>query len=200
MAEEKSSGQTEKVSDESVDQKTTQDDKVAYDTYKRVLAEKKKMQERLELLEKASKEREETELKEKEKWKDYATIKEKEALEFKQKYDSEIKDKTDMIKMSSFLDAIDGSIPKEYWPLIDVEKIVVDPATNMPDPLSVQSAAKEFQTRYHRVIEKKNGAKTSQDAPNSTGTLTYDEWKALPLAEMRKRYQEIRQSEKLKGV
>jgi hypothetical protein len=97
-----------------------------------------------------------------------------------------------MIKMSHFLDAIDGNIPREYWPLIDVEKIVVDPATNMPDPMSVQSVAKDFSTKYHRVIEKKNGPKVPSDAPNgSGGGLTYEAWKALPLAEMKKRIKEV---------
>ena len=200
-ADPKLSEQNDKVSDDVVDPKVTaQEDKVAYDTYRRVLSEKKKMQERLDLLEKASKEKEETELKEKEKWKDYASLKEKEAGEFKQKYETEIKDKTDMVKMSHFLDAVDGSIPREYWGLIDVEKIVVDPATNMPDPLSVQNVAKEFQTKYHRVIEKKSGPKTSQDAANTTGGLTYEQWKALPVKEMKARYNEIKETEKLKGV
>jgi len=168
-----------------------QEDKVAYETYRRVLSEKKKMQERLEQLEKLAREREEAELKEKEKWQEYAKLKEKEALEIKQKYDEEIKAKTDMIKMSSFLDAIDGVVPREYWSLIDLEKIVVDPATNMPDPLSVQQAAKEFQTKYYKVIEKKPVAKTPNDAPKAGGTLSYEDWLKLPLAEMKKRQKEV---------
>lgn len=191
--EQETQGQEETTETQTVIKEVPKDF-VAYDSYKKVLTEKKKFQSRLEELEAKMREKEEGELKSQQKWQDYAKLKETEASELKTKLEEIQTNITESTKMQSLLNSIKGEVPQKFWPNLQgyLEKVVLDPETNMPDQLSLEKAAKQFEADYPECIKKAGGPRLPNDAPSSgAGTLTYEQWRNLPLAEMKKRQHEV---------
>lgn len=163
-------------------------DSVAYDTYRKLLGEKKKRDEELEAakarlseLQKAERERHEAELKQKEDFKSLLQLREEEM----KKKDSELHELKSSLeagaKLRAFLDSVNGVVEKQYWTLVDIDQIKIDPTTNMPDPISVESLARKFEQEYGLVLKAKGAPKTLPNtaAQGTTAKITVSEWKAL---------------------
>jgi len=178
---------------------TENKDSVAYETYRKVLGEKKKRDEelaaakqRLEELERLQKEQEETKLKEKEDFKTLLQLREQELNESKQKLQTLETDINDGKKLNAFLKAINGTVDNHYLSLVDLDKIVIDPNTNMPDENSVMAFAKEFEQTYSKIIDRPSGQKLPNNAASfGNGSLTVEEWTKLPLKEKKARLSEV---------
>lgn len=164
-------------------------DTVAYSTYTKVLSEKKKRDEELEAtrkklseLEKAEKSRIEADLKAKEDYKALLAVRDEEL----KKRDLELTDIKGSLehgaKIRAFLDKVNGVVSEQYWKLIDIDSIKMDPNTGMPDALSVEAIAKKFEQDYALVIKSKDAPKhLPNDAANGAGgaKMTVAEWSAL---------------------
>lgn len=163
-------------------------DSVAYDTYRKLLGEKKKRDEEIEQmksklseLQKAEKERHEAELKQKEDFKSLLKLREEEL----QKRDEELKQikgsLEDGAKLRAFLDTVNGVVDKQYWTLVDLDQIKIDPTTGMPDPLTVEQMARKFEQEYGLVLKAKGAPRTLPNtaAQSANGKITVTEWKAL---------------------
>ncbi|RTL05196.1 hypothetical protein EKK58_08590 [Candidatus Dependentiae bacterium] len=169
-------------------------DTVAYDTYRKVLAEKKKKDEELasvreELAKrnKLDKEREEAELKAKEDYKKIAELREKELNETKIKYDSLNKEIQESLKFNAFLEALPGELPRKYWGMVNTKEIVIDPSTGDPDPVSIKKVAESFQAEYGELIKNPNKAKLPGDAASGgNAVITSEVWKTMTPEEKKK--------------
>lgn len=176
-------------------------DTVAYSTYTKVLSEKKKRDEENEALraknsalEKAEKLRVEADLKAKEDFKALLALREDELKKRDVELD-EIKGSLQHgAKIRAFLDKVNGVVSEQYWKLIDIDSIKMDPNTGMPDALSVEAIAKKFEQEYALVLKSKGDPKhLPNDAANGAGStkMTVKEWSALKTSKEMKEKQHL---------
>lgn len=169
---------------------------VTREAYENVLTEKKKLKERLDALDADSKKRQESELVEKQEFKKLHEASKAEAEEWKNKFSTLDKDVKEGRKLNAFLQKVPGKVSSEYWSLIDLEKVAMDPETGVVDESSLVKAVKAFEEKHSRLIDKPNSAKLPNDAAKSgaTGKLSYEEWKKLPLDDQKKRMKDVDKS------
>ena len=155
-----------------------------------LLGANKKLKDKLAALEEAEKERTETSLKEQEKWKEYAALKEKEAEDLKSKYESQRDRILDSKKMAAFLEH--APVKKKFWDNVDLTKIVTNPETGEIDRVSVQNYAESFSKEFSETLETTAGPKLPQNATaGGTAGLTLEEYRKLSAKEMRERAPEV---------
>jgi len=170
------SGANQQVSDQTENQTQTKPkDTVSYETYSKVLGEKKKVAEKLEALEAQLKQKVETELKEKEDYKKLLELREKELIESKSKLGEFETTFTNSQKMQSFLKHIPGELEQDYWQLIDLDKITINPDTKKPDEASVMAYAKEFSDKFKKVIQSPINQKLPNNAPTPEVELKWED-------------------------
>jgi phage-related minor tail protein len=173
---------------------------VAYESYQKLLGEKKARDRELEAARKALADREaadrEAETKRLQEQNEFKKLYEAEKARA-EKADLELKEHTEQVqahrKLSAFLDAIEGKLDRKYWTLIDLDNIKVDPATGLPDETSVAQAAKVFSVDHSRLIDKGDPLSLPNDAARgaSNKKLKYEDWVKLPIAEKKKRFGEL---------
>lgn len=173
---------------------------VSYETHRKLLSEKKRRDEELaEARAKADqlaadlKAREEKELREKEDFKKLLEIREKELLETKAEAQKLSSTMAEARKLDAFMRSLNGQVPRKYWGMIDTDSIVIDPSTGNVDEMSVGKAVENFRKEFPEIVQVKGapiGMPTA--APGgSGGTLTMDQWKALPLKEKVARQKDV---------
>lgn len=176
-----------------------QKDVVKYETYKKVLDEKKRrdgeldeLKKRLNTLEAEKAEKEKKEAEAKGDLQKLLELERQEKAKARQELDEIKGTLASGSKLKAVLDSINGKVDEQYWKLLDLDKVVIDPNTGLPDQTSVQAAAKEFETNYALVIKKPTSAKLPNDAPQGGGgKLTYEAWLKLPLKEKGERMKEV---------
>lgn len=174
-------------------------DVVAYDTYQKVLREKKKRDEELDMTrsklaeyEAKDKEREETEAKAKGDLQKLIAMKEEENKKLKDKYENVVTTLTNAEKRNALLKALPGEVDQNYWGLLDLNQIVLDPETGEADATSIRAAADLFVAKYPLVIKTAGGARLpGHAAKGAGGKLTKAEWEKLPLKEKQERLAEV---------
>jgi flagellar biosynthesis GTPase FlhF len=181
---------------QSAQPKSSESDSVRYETYRRVLSEKKREAERraevearLEELEAAERNRKEAELKEQNKYQELLQLREKELAEERQKAKDLEERQINAVKLNKVLDAIPGNVPSKYWVHVDVSKVLVNPNTNEIDPASVQHVVKDFMEEHHQLIERPvSQAKIDPAAPepNGAGRISADQWNKMSKEERKK--------------
>lgn len=186
--EEVTNAPVEQKDGSAVDQESSEKmekDSVAYDTYRKVLSEKKKRDEQLrELTEKLSefqskeKQRTEEELRKKEDYKKMLELREGELNEYKSKYEGLITQQRSVTKLTSFLDNLDGKVAKKYWDKIDLDQIVYDDETGEVDQMSVKKAIESFKAEYPEIIVKSSGPAVLHTSPKPV-TGAVDDRKAF---------------------
>lgn len=202
-ADQKPSGTNGELSDETKNDK----DSVAYDTYRKVLAEKKKRdedlkaaQDELARLKKLEKERTEAELKAKEDYKKLVELREQELGEYKNKYEGLHSTIQESVKFNAFLEALPGQVPKKFWKMVDTSEIVIDPATGEPDPASVKKVADKFQAEFGEIIQTPGKAKLpNQAAGAQTAVINEQAWAAMSPKEKKDNLASYVEYKKLKG-
>tara|TARA_R110002153_G_scaffold136399_2_gene286295 strand:+ start:435 stop:1076 length:642 start_codon:yes stop_codon:yes gene_type:complete len=96
-------------------------------------------------------------------------------------------------KAAAFERQLGGKMKKDaYWSHVDFESIAVNPETGSIDPLSLEKVANSFTEEYKELVDYGNAHNLPNGAPRGSGKLTYDQWKKLPLAEQRKRMNEVK--------
>lgn len=177
-------------------------DVVSYESHLKLLNEKRKLKERLDELERASKEKEEADLRAKEDFKKIAELKEAEAKQFKEELEKARAREINAGKLDAFLSTLDGKVERKYWGHINLEQILVNPETGDLDQMSVAKEVERFRKEYPEVIKKPGVNQLSSAAPLGAegGPITYEEWRKLPLKEQKARYKEMRESEKIRSI
>lgn len=173
-------------------------DTVAYETYRKLLSEKKARDEALETYKKElaeykrkEKEAEEAKLKEEQNWKAIVELREKELNEERTMRIQMQEERLNATKLDTFLQSLGGKVDSKYWGMIDLEKIAINPESGQVDQMSVTQAVEAFRKNYPELIKTGTGPKIPSDAPQGNGSLTYEEWKKLPAKEMRARVKDI---------
>jgi len=165
---------------------------VSHDTYSKVLDEAKKAKAKLAEFERKEKEREDAKLVETGEYKKLLDSRDAENKELKEKLGGLEGKIADGRKMNAFLGAVTGEVPKQYWNLIDLDGIAVDPATGMPDEASVKKAADNFEKLFPEVVKKPTKGRLPSDAPQGGGgKILYKDWLKLPYEEKIKRQVDV---------
>ena len=175
------------------------EDKVAYETYARLLDQRKKDQDKLEKVAKeleafktAEKERADEALRQKEDWKTLVSQKEEELKTVKSELTGIKTSLQDGSKINAVLNQLQGKVSEAYFQLFDLSKVAMNPDTGTVDEASAQRYAMEFTQKYPELIKNPSNAKMPNDAAKgSGGKLTRDEWLKLPLKEKKARLNEV---------
>ena len=195
MSEVSDQTKDDQVSDEIVDPKTK--DSVKYDTFQRVLRQKKSLEEKLSAYEKTLEE-----IKMKDEADQQESLKKQQKFEelskdLESKLEHERKEKEtfkkswlDTHKLQAVLDKL-PSKPKrqEYLSFIDIDKIEIDPETGIVAE-SVEEVANSFLENYGDLLQK-SGKNLPSDAPSSKQKLTHEAWLKLPLSEKKTRLKDV---------
>lgn len=162
-------------------------DMVAFESHKKVLDEKKKLQARVSELEDAHKKRLEEEAKAKEDYKTLAETREKELAEERDKRLKSEKRIEQGVKLDAFLNELSGRLDNKYFKLIDFSSITLD-EDGSPDEASVKKAVKDFETSHPEVILKESKSKMPNEAPKggSGGKVKHADWVRMPPEEKKK--------------
>lgn len=133
-------------------------DKVAYETYQRVLSEAKAAKEKLKLYEAEKQQITESKLKEQNEWKALAEQKEKSLAETTARLNELETTIVESVKLSAFQRHLGGKIKDEaYYSFVPVDQIVYNPETKKVDEDSVKGAVAEFVKRHASLVEFKQG-------------------------------------------
>ncbi len=167
-------------------------DMVSHETYLKVLGEKKAMAAKLAANEAEKKAAEDRALKEKE---DYKSLAEKREAELKDEREKRLKleeRSANALKLRAIVDGAGGTIDREYWDLLPIGMVEMDPETGLPTESSVASAVKLVQTKYAKIITPKNASLPPSDAARGGNVkLDYKTWLNLPDVERIKRRSEV---------
>ena len=98
-------------------------------------------------------------------------------------------------KASAFEKQIGGKIKNgKYWNLVDFNSIAVNPETGEIDKDSLAQYAGEFVKDHQALVDFGSTGNLPNSGHNGTSgtSLTYDQWRSLPLAERKKRMKDVR--------
>ncbi len=167
-------------------------DTVAYETHVKLLAEKKKRDAELADAQAKLKAIEEAKLKEEGNLKALLEMRDKEIAEAKAKAAHVEEVLNNSVKLDAVLGKLSGQVDKQYFGLFDLSKIPIDPTTQMPDQLSVEKYAKEFEQTYSAIVKKPSNIQMPNHAAQGNGVkLTYEEWLKLPLKDQKARLKDV---------
>ncbi len=168
-------------------------DKVAYDSYKKLLSEKKALQLKLDKLQKDADERVKTELENQQKYKELYEAGKSESEDLKKKLQAHDERWNDALKLNAFNSALGDTrkIESKFYGFIDTSKILIDPETNKVDPVSVQKEVDRVTREYPEIIKSTVRGDLPNGSPRGGKGLTYAEWKDLPIKEMKARRKEV---------
>ena len=184
------------------DQNKTQpkpiNDVVSHETFKKLLGQKKNVEQENETLKRQLKEIEERKLQESGEWKKIAELKEQEALQAKQAAEEEKRRAENLnstLIKSQKLQAVTEKLPgklerPEYMAFIDVSKVVMNPETGEIDDTSVESVVQDF-VKVHSKLLKSDPKFLPNGNAKPTTTLKYEDWLKLPVKEKRTRFKEV---------
>lgn len=170
---------------------------VSHDTYTKLLDEKKKLQREVKELRSGTRAKDEELATKSGDLTKVLEIREKTIKELQDQIaerDTELgrhRKRTEVSeKMNSLLEAIDGEVPKKFWQLLPLDKVVFDPETGEVDQASVKQAARQFRDDYGDVIKKAGGIgnlpNNDPSGRGNKGKITAAEYAKLPLSEMKK--------------
>jgi hypothetical protein len=143
-------------------------DKVAYDTYRRVLSEAKKLKEQLKAFEEEKVKSHEQKLKEQNEWKALAEAKTAQAEQLEKLYKEQNEQIVNGMKYQEFEKHLGGKLKnKDYATFIDFDKIVMNPETRRIDDESVKGVVSNFVKNHSHLVEFYNGAKMPNEASKS---------------------------------
>jgi Skp family chaperone for outer membrane proteins len=172
-----------------------QDKQPSYESYQKLLSEKKNTQQKLKAAqdelnriaaEKADAEKKR--LEEQGEFKKIAELKEKQLAETQAKLNEMKERDSDLKKVAAVVKALGGSLPSKYQEVLRYQDVVINPESGEVDELSVKQVADQFKKTWPEAFRSK-GPGTDNTAPTSapnSGKIAYSKWKELPPAEMKK--------------
>jgi hypothetical protein len=175
-------------------------DVVKYDTYQKVLNEKKKRDEELRkaneqisAFEQERKNIQEQSLREKEDFKKLFESRDGELKQTQTQLSQLQESINNSKKMSSFLGLLGESLEQPYWNLVDLDKIAIDPTTGKPDEQVSKQYAEEFRKTHWKLFDVAGGARMPNHVagPVKSQGLTKEQWLKLPYNEQKKRMNDI---------
>jgi len=182
-------------------------DVVAYETYQRLLDQRKADQAKLKTfeekeaeLEKQRKELEESKLKDEGNWKALLEAREEKLIELanqKTEYENKVlmfeQQFQEAAKLQALQEAIGGKFKhKSYYNLVDTDKIIVNPESGEIDQDSVKKYADSF-LKEHKELIAFSKPQVHDRAPGQSGSMTYEEWLVLAKTDPKKAKEKIKE-------
>lgn len=193
-------GDDEKSSADSVDngqQSIEKDDVITMkkSTYEKLLKEKKNVSAENQTLRQKMNAEIEEKLKEQQQWKQIAELREKEVSELKENLSLKEKKEKDSMKLSSLKKELKKLGMDERYLDSDLvtsrlDAVQIDSETNLT--AGADLIANQIKNAYAPLFGQSIAGVDSSAPDTSTGSLSYDEWLKLPLAEQRKRMKDVR--------
>lgn len=189
------SGNDSNISDEANDKdnsnKKPDEKKVSYETYLKVLGEKKASSARLKEFEETAKKAEEERLKKDGDWKGLIDAREAEISNLRKsledtssKFEKLNSRVTNGEKLNSVLTQLGADVPSKYFGLIDIEDVAVNPETGEIDALTAKKVAERFKVEYPEVLKKSvhSGMMGTGhgNGVNGGNTIKHSDWCKLP--------------------
>lgn len=163
-----------------------QKNQVAYETYTKVLDEKKSLAKKYEEMQKQFDEITKKSLEKENDWKGLFELERKEKEEIKRvlaEKDSILGEygerETTAKKFSVFKEKLGADIDKRYFSLIDLDDVIINPETGLVDENSAILAAKKFSETYPEIVRPKVGSRGAFEGVGGSftgGKITYDQW------------------------
>lgn len=161
---------------------------VAYETHRKLLDEKKKLQARVDQIEADRKASEESELIRKGDTQKLLDLAKKESAELRASLDAKIQREGQAKKMSAIVKGLGTSIDEKWYGVVGqhIDDVLVN-AEGEVEQMSITAIVENLKKTWPEML-KKQAAGMPHDAPkgNSAGTITKDEWMKLPSKEMTK--------------
>lgn len=89
-------------------------------------------------------------------------------------------------KMNAVLEALGSPVDPKWYELIDVSKVVINPETFEVDAMTVAQVTDSLKRKWPEMVSTRKVLPANAPQGNSAGTISHEEWKKLPLAEMKK--------------
>lgn len=147
---------------------TSEEDKVAYNTYKKLLNEKKQQQQKLEELlswrkeiELQKEEEEEKKLKEQQKWQEIADKKEKELKKLQEQMSFEKKKQQNKVKEEAFKESLGANLKKAYMLHVDLDSIDLAEDGQI-DEYTLENVVDKFKEEFPELLPKKEEEKKEE--------------------------------------
>lgn len=171
---------------ESQDGKKRKTGKVSIESHRKLLAEKKALQAKLQKIESERQAKEREELEKQGEFKKLLELERQRAQKLETKLSAQEEQDRSRRKLAAVLKNVGGTIHQKYYDLIPYDSVVIDPDTGEVDSLSVTKVVESLRSSYPEIISK-GSAKMPQHAPRGGAkTISHAEWSKLPSKEMDK--------------
>jgi len=168
-------------------------DTVAYSSYQKLLSEKKKLQAKIDKVEREAEMRQKEELEAQQKYKELWESAKTESESLKGQVRSYEERWTDALKLDAFNKALGDTrkIDPKYSGFIDTANILIDPETGKIDELSARREVERVSQSFPEIVKSTVTARLPNETPSLGQKLTYEQWKKLPTKEMAARIKEV---------
>ena len=162
-----------------------------YDKSMKALAKsrerEKELEEKYNAVELDRKTKEDAKLHEQGEFKKLLEQREKELTDMKSKLTLKEEQEATSRKLNAFLGKLGGKlVSNDFLTFVDVEKIVINPATNEVDESSITAEVSRYVAKYPTTVNFGKHGSLPADAPGPTNSINYDQWLKLPVKEKRK--------------
>lgn len=162
---------------------------VSYDTHRKLLDEKKKIQAKLEQIETERKTKEEAELAQKGELQKLLDLRTKEAGELREKLQREEARKLQAKKLSAIVKGLGSPVEEKWYGVLSnhIDDVVYNPDSDEIEQMSVTTVVENLKKTWPEML-KRPAAGMPNSAPrgNDAATIARDEWLKLPSKEMAK--------------
>lgn len=181
----------ETINQESSTKNQPNEKRVSYETYQKVLGEKKAAAARLKEFEEKQRLADEERLRKDGDWKGLIDAREAEITNLRksleetssrfEKLNSRV---TNGEKLSSVLSQLGADVPSKYFGLIDIDDVSINPETGEIDALTAKKVAERFKQEYPEVLKKSvhSGMMGAGHGNGVSGgnTIKHSDWVKLP--------------------
>jgi hypothetical protein len=183
--------------DQNTTDKDIKQDKVDYESYKRLLDQKKQRDRELLELRRQQEEIDKKKKLENEQYKQLYEETSEKHKELEKKFGELHKSRIDDFKEAAFLSMLPGDLLKsEYMAHADINEIIFDEDNGSINQDSVKSVVDKFVKNHGHLVKQRNKPELPNDAPGNTdgqksGKLTYDQWLKLPYKDKKARIKDV---------
>lgn len=162
---------------------------ISYETHRKLLDEKKRVQAQLETVLREKQEREEAEARKRGDFEALLKAREEELAKERAQRQELTERITHGMKMNSVIEALGGQVDPKWFKLIDTNEVAVNPETGEIDQMTVARVAESLKKQWPEMM--RNTAKLPATAPQGLnggpGKITESEWRNLKsTADMKK--------------
>ncbi len=159
---------------------------IAYDTHRKLLDEKKKVQAQLDQLLREKTERDEADARKRGDFEALLKSREEELAKERAARQELSERITTGRKLNAVIEALGGNIDQKWLRLIDTDEVAVNPDTGEVDAMTVARAAESLKKQWPEMIRKTATLPANAPAGNNGGTITRAEWLKLSSKDMMK--------------